>query len=570
MEIKLNNVYQNGLLIIKCTELYEIKEIGVSLNLNINEDLYKSSRPVILPENKIKLIDLKYKIVLKALGYNLFNELSAIKLDFPDLTKIDNIKDKWLKSCYEYYSKTIKSQREETFISFANLLLSNDVRSSIKNLTSNNSKIAQEYLLKRIAKGHSNNFEDIYGYLLKITTNEWLLNRTLLNAIKYGYHRSLILENLTKKREDKTKELLIYHIKKIQDRSTILRTTTHRDQCLDYREVQITLEYLSYYNEDQVKWIFEKEFLNKYSNCSKIICQTLCEQYETPIKDIIFKSYNTLLDKSKSYVYDSAVENLSYFTNFKLPIEGDKILDIFERSSQLNYAGSDNLYSKYLTLIIQNYNHLVPEKLFSIIENSGNIHKVNMAINMLVEIIFISSSKVKSRLTPKRVKLIKDRLYYISGSLNITALRCLNILGILKKNKAAKSTIIELAGNDEESNINRTLAFDQLNYYINYFGKSEKLERLYKENLDTDDDYLKVKIIKGLLLMGSKQNSEMIRKAIESINNDCYMGYLEYDFNFLEKARIGVMDYHNIPRDQRKNEKIGVLQSVWYHLNGMY
>jgi|GEM_PF-4699487 len=571
MEIKLNNVYQNGLLIIKCTALYEIKGIYAKIEININDNLYNNSKAIFFPEKKINLFDLKYKIALKALGYNLFSELSEIEIDFPDLTNLENINDKWLRNCFAYYSKTTKNQRDETFHSFANLIQSNNEIDAIKKLISSKSNIAQEYLLRKITKGYSNNFKDIYNYLLTITTNEWLLNRVLLNTTTYGFHRYLILKNLTRKRNDKTKELLIYHIKKIQDQSILLTSNIHRDQCLDYREVQITLEYLSYYNEDQIKWIFEKEFLNKYSNCSKVICRTLSEQYKIPIADIIFKSYNSLLDKTKNYVYDSAIENLSHYSNFKLPIKGDEILDIFLRSKQLNYAGSDNLYSKYLTYVIQNYNHSVPNKLFSIIEYSNNFHKVRMAIRMLNEIIVISSNKIKLRVTPKRVKLLISKLYYNdSGSLNFTTLKCLSLLSILKNNKTAKKTIIEIAENDKESILNRAFAFNELNFYINYFGNDEKLSKLYKKNLHTNDDYLKVKIIKGLLLLDSKQNSEILKKEIDSINEDCYKSYLDFDFNLLEKAQIGIMDYHNISSDQRKTKKVGVLQSAWYFINGMY
>jgi len=511
--------------------------------------------------NKTNLENLKYALPLAALGCDNFPELNILKLRLPKEIRYNEISNPWIQKLYKFHSEVAEPIKSELLTDISNIILepSKINRNLLSKFTKYKFNLAQKFILYNCANGHTNELEAVLKYISIVSPkNSWSIFRFLLSKIKYNFHRFYVLRAIIQLNDTRNLELIIFHYYRIQD--IYLKQNTKISAIYDYREIELILKFLSDFSLQKVKIIFEKEFLNIYSNTSKIVCMTLINSFKVEPSKLIEKSIG-VLTSPKNYLYDTAIQNLALFVNFSFNIDGSQIVDIFLNRKQLHYTGDKNLNYNYSRFMLYNYNPKVPKMLFKELAKSKDHHVITNSTRILETLVLVSSKNIPIYISRNRINIIRRIVFSEDQkTINLRVLKLLTFIVLKKSNKKAKRTIIDIATDPTQSNHNRTFAFSELNIIQSIIGIDQALFKYYQNAILINDKFLKTTILRGLNLFPNPEAKKLLNETLKQTDEYYSDNFkIELDYPSIDEIQESLNETLSIRKDMKGGDK-----STWF------
>jgi len=374
-------------------------------------------------------------------------------------------------------------------------------------------------------------------------------------------------KKLVELKDPRTKDLLIFHYYKIQDSNHKFLKNTTGFSNFDYRELKLILDNLDADGKEYESLIFQKELFSIHSNCANYVCENALDKLNLSPNFVIEKSIQILKNPEKKLYFDSAVENIANFINFDFDIKGSTVCELFASRKRVSYAGNKHLNTKYLKLIIINYDSKVPRILFNQFHENNDWHD---AISILQKLIIISSKELPIFITSKRFEKITN-LLILGGSLNVHCLKLLTLLIIFKSHKKSLKTITNLIKDNKVKSHNKAYIFHELNIINSISPLSSEIFELYKNTIDTGDQLLKARIIEGLQYFENEEAKLLFNNYKDSlIGNYTIELKSSFEETSIESIRNDVFNMLDANYTQRSIRKHSIFDTFLYKLLDIY
>jgi len=573
LRILLENVFENATLEIIHTRFYEIVSLNIIAQLDIQNPglrpqlIFKPNSPI--SENNFKYL----KFILPLVGIN--------KIEIPELkgqiqivkesSEIYEIQSDWVRKLFEFYFNEKKEIVEPIILELSKLLIemdSSDLKISLNFLIKHRVYLAHEILVKKYLNHDLVSVDDVLYYLSGINLkSNWLTLRVLLSQSKNGFDRCKILKKLVTLKDLRTKDLLIYHYFKNQDLNYKYPKNISRFSNLDFNELKLILENIDPDGSEYESIIFRKELFSIHSNCASYVCENFVGNLKLTPQEIVERSIRILKDPELCYFYDSAVENLTKFTNFKFDMKGSEVAKLFNQRKRSSYAGSKELNSKYLRLMIINYDSKVPAILFDELDDSEGWHD---RVSILQMLIIISNKKLPIIISKERFKKI-HKLLFLGGSLNLHCLKLLTILVIFKSHQKALNVMLDLAKDEKVKPHSRGFVFNELNIINSIIKFDAEIFKVYKNAINTTDQYMKVHVVEGLQYFEFDEAKSLFNEHKNLLNKNYRESLNSSYINMTAQSiRNDVFEMLDASRNQRTNKKHSAISEIYFKLVGSY